>query len=1166
MSVKWTDEQREAIYAPVGKYNILVSADAGSGKTAVLVERICNMIIKEKISVENLLVVTFTNAAAAGMKSRIIKRLESLLGEINDTEEKARIREQISMCATADIMTIDAFCINVLKNNFHLAGISPRFYIMDKTEEALIKQTALEEMFVDLYRSEDEEEKQRFYSVIEAFSDNRSDDNLINIIFDIHSFAQSFAEPMQWVENAASYYDSDVENSEWLNKIYLPMVYQREVKEALQYMKGLCADLVDGENNDTATRLYVIVSYMQKLTECTNIEELIALKAETPDYTTIRKAQDDTAEVYNISAKILADIETSFPYTSINQLKEENQLEKMFDIAKALAWIVKRFDLCLESEKERRNAWTFSDIEHKVYELFKNSGLGLNKAYAGKYTEILIDEYQDTNGLQDSIFKSISRDNRNIFMVGDLKQSIYRFRGGDMSIFGKKFDEYTFAPQSDDIDGRLIVLSKNFRSSNEVLRGVDAQFKRLMTKSVGDVEYRCNNYDTEEKNTDLITEVKPVAYLDGDSAIRAEASYIARRIKQMVGTKIRISENEERVIGYGDFSVLMFAIRKAATIYTDEFKKVGIPHRVALSDFFDKREVKVVISLLSVLSNVKQDVPFVSLLMSPIFGFSGNDLAKVKCEAKAIKGYEKMSFYDTVTLVSQKSEDEEIKSRCTAVLERISRWRAYARIMSVAKLIWTIYEESGFYDYMGAVDGSEESQRNLRLVYERALGFERSGSRGLFDFVRYMENLRDSAEEVSGAKSNAGDSVSIMTIHSSKGLEFPIVFLAGMGHEMIKDSPFYEVVKNKELGLGIPSPVLEKQIYGKNIYTKSVRYLNTKETISESIRLLYVAMTRAQYKLINVVAFKTKDEDSVEEYFDKWREHIFNDYVNSRKKHFSDWVMPTALISPDMHMLETEIYNSDDESDAQEEIVDEVPSQELTQSIKELLDFEYKYKNSTDIPSRTSATELKRVQSIRQKNQHTIKKGITALDGEVDAAKRGTAYHNAISFVSLDALRKNLSEETIKNQLNALAQEGKINRDIFENDLEMPQKIYNFFANSSLGKRMLQIDESKIYREKNFQLAINAGYYKPDAQLQEGEEMILQGVIDCFYIDEERDEVVLIDYKTDSMKNKTKEDILEMYGIQLDLYTEAIEKIMGRKVTHRYLYLFDTDEAVEYMA
>ena len=1166
MSVKWTDEQKEAIYAPVGKYNILVSADAGSGKTAVLVERICNMIIKEKISVENLLVVTFTNAAAAGMKSRIIKRLQDLLGEITDTEEKARIREQINLCATADIMTIDAFCINVLKNNFHLAGISPRFYIMDKTEAALVKQTALEDMFVDLYRSEDKEEKQKFYSVIEAFSDNRSDDNLIKIIFEIHSFAQSFAEPMQWVQNAALYYDTDVENSQWLNKIYFPMVYQREVNEALQYIRGLCAGLFDGENTDAAAKLYAIISYMQKLSECADIEELIALKSETPDYTQIRKAKDETAEVYNIAAKILGDIESSFPYTSIEQLKEENQIEKMSVIAKSLAWIVQRFDTYLENEKERRNAWTFSDIEHKVYELFKDRELGLNKAYAGKYTEILIDAYQDTNGLQDSIFKSISRDNRNIFMVGDLKQSIYRFRGGDMSIFGRKFDEYTFAPQSDDIDGRLIILSKNFRSSDEVLKSVDAQFKKLMTKSVGDVEYQCNKYETEEKNTDLITEVKPVAYLEGDSAIRAEASYIARRIKQMVGTKIRISENEERVIGYGDFSVLMFAIKKTAAIYTEEFKKAGIPHRVALSDFFDKREVKVIVSLLSVLSNVKQDIPFVSLLMSPIFGFSGNDLAKVKCEAKAIKSYGKMSFYDTVTLILQKSEDEEIKLRCAAVLQSISRWRAYSRIMSVAKLIWTIYEESGFYDYMGAVDGSEESQRNLRLVYEKALGFERSGSRGLFDFVKYMENLRDSAEEVSGAKSNAGDSVSVMTIHSSKGLEFPIVFLAGMGHEMVKEPKFYEVVKNKDLGLGIPSPVFEKQIYGKNIYTNSVRYLNTKETVSESIRLLYVAMTRAQYKLINVVAFKVKDEDSVGECFDKWREHIFNDYVNSRKKHFSEWVMPTALISQDMHLLETEVYKLEDEDDAQEEAVDEVPSQELTQSIKELLDFEYKYKDSTDIPSRTSATELKRVQSIRQKNQHTIKKGITALDGEIDGAKRGTAYHNAISFISLDALRQNLSEEAVKNQLNTLVEEGKINRDIYEKDLQMSEKIYKFFANSPLGKRMLEIDDSKIYREKNFQLAINAGYYKPDAKLQEGEEMILQGVIDCFYIDEEKNEVVLLDYKTDSMKNKTKQDILDVYGIQLDLYTEAIEKITGRKVTHRYLYLFDIDEVAEYTA
>lgn len=1175
MSVTWTKEQSAAIYAESGKGNILVSAGAGSGKTAVLVERICNMIISKGISVENLLVVTFTNAAAAQMKSRVIKRLGEYAAQSEDVLEKSRIKEQIRLCATADIMTIDAFCLNVLKNNFYLAGISPSFYIMDRAEQRLMAQDVFDALFTSLYKSEDKEEKQKFYDLIDAFADNRSDDRLINAISDLYNYAQSFANPMDWIECSCKYYEDDMSKSAWLEEIYLPKVYKRTINEALCYIKNLCNIYEDDLKASDAKEEKLIddIKSMSKIMEahllCQSIEEVFLLKEKFSDFSPqkITKSDDALKTLYKKVSSVYTDALSVFEYTSFEQMNDEIEPKRLKYIADCLLWIVKKYDAYLEKEKERRNAWTFSDIEHKVHDLFCDNNLSISKTYSEKYEEILIDEYQDTNGLQEAIFKSISKDNKNIFMVGDLKQSIYRFRGGDMSLFRDKFALYGHGDKGNG-RGRLIELNKNFRSSNEVLRGVDAQFKNLMSASLGDVDYQPNIYETQDIKAEFVTEVKPIACMNSDeedNRSRAEARYIIERIKSMVGEEFITPSGEKKVIGYGDFALLLPSVKAPAIAYTEEFKKAGVPLRVALADFFDKREVKVTISLLSVLSNVKQDVPFVAVLMSPIFGFSGEELAKIKYESKKyIQKGEKPLLYDAFALVAQNSDDEEMKKRCSHVVESISKWRSYTRIMSVAKLIWTVYEESGLYDYMGAIDGNEESQRNLRLVYEKALAFERNGSRGLFDFVRYLENLKSSAEDVSGAKSASGDTVAMMTVHGSKGLEFPFVFIAGVGRRMKKVVSYSSIVKNKDIGIGIPSTYPEKQIYKQNIYTNAVKYINEKEEISEFIRLLYVALTRAMYKLINVVAFDIKDEEDIDVTMNKWRSFVPNDYTNSSAMYLREWIMPSAMYSKDINVLDVWVCYGDETEQEEDLQLEEAPSEEMIESVKQLLDFEYKFEASTDVPSRTSATELKRIQNIRKKRKHSIQKGPSSMGGYIDGAKRGTAYHNAISFIDLDILRKDLSLETVESQIKALVEEGKINRDVFENDKKIAEKIYAFFAKSHLGGEILASSDNNIYREKNFQIAISASTYKQGTNVLADEQMILQGVIDCFYIDEGTGDVVLIDYKTDSLKDKTKQDLLDMYSMQLDLYEEAIKKITKRNVKGKYLYLFDIDEAVEY--
>lgn len=1172
MSVSWTDEQRAAIDAPVGCGNILVSAGAGSGKTAVLVERICNMIVSKGISVENLLVVTFTNAAAAEMKTRVMKRLGQIAAQCQDMEQRARIKEQIHLCMTADITTIDSFCINVLRSNFFLAGISPKFFIMDKTEQILCSREVFEKLFTDLYKSNNQEEKDMFFSLIDTFADNRSDDRLIGVIGAIHSFAQSYARPMDWVEEKCSFYTEDIKQSPWLSEIYLPMVYHSAIRDSYEHIKRLIdfykEDSTEEEDEEAFENIQSIECVLERLLSCKTIDEVFEIKQKWRDFSPLKfsKPKNSWQTLSNLVSEIFLDAYNMFPYESFEEINCQIDSQRLSYIAKSLCYVIKKYDSYLKKEKERRNGWSFSDVEHKVYELFSDKSSGLGKNYSEKYFEILIDEYQDTNGLQEAIFKNISRDNKNVFMVGDIKQSIYRFRGGDMSLFRDKYNGYK---QDKTESGRLIELSKNFRSTNEVLRAVDAQFGNLMTDKTGDTTYISNTYKKEDELCPrFMTEVMPVACINQDedeNVSRAEARCIIERIKSMVGEEFTTPDGKKRTIGYGDFAILNQSLKNSAKPYMEEFKKAAIPLSVAVADFFDKREVKVIVSLLRVLSNVKQDVPLVALLVSPVFGFSGKELALIRCEYReCVKATRGKSLYDKILVVAEQSKDEKIKNRCSYAIKTIKRWRSYIRIMSVAKLIWTVYEESGFYDFVGATDGSEESQRNLRLVYEKALAFEKNASRGLFDFVNYLENLRESAEGVSGAKTAASDTVSLMTIHGSKGLEFPFVFISGVSKRMKKSQFITNTVMNKDVGIGIPSIFLQKQIYQSNIFTDAVRYVNEKEELSEFVRLLYVAMTRAKYKLINVVAFKVEEEEEIDALMKKWRYAISNDYTNSRAVCLRDWIMPSAIKSEDINVLNTSICYAIDEACEEEEVVLPPPSKEMVESVKKLLDFEYKFEDSTQIPSRTSATELKRIGDIRKNKKRTIQKSPSLISGFVDGAKRGVAYHNAISFVDLDALRKNLSIETVQKEMERLLSEGKINSRVYEADNQISKKIYNFFAYCPLGKAILNSDNKNIFREKQFQIAIDAATYKRDKAVQKGEKMILQGVIDCFFVDEDSGEVILIDYKTDSVKTKTKEEILDSYKMQLDLYEEAISKITGRKVKGKYLYLFDADEEVEY--
>ena len=753
----WTPDQEKAIYTPTGNGNILVSAAAGSGKTAVLVERIMQKLMGGG-SIDRLLVVTFTNAAASEMREKIINRLIAALENANDNRETAQhLRRQVHLAQTADIMTIDAFCIRVVQNNFHVLGIDPGMSIADESMAELIKQEALENLMTRLYKTTDAEEKARFSRLIDGYASNRDDHGLEQVITTLYKFITSFAEPEKWLDDAALAYKLPVLETPYAK--HLLNISQQAAKSCIETSRELLSGLAEPDT-DTAeenNRIYLI-NYA---------EELIAA---AEDYL----AAEDWDEIYAVYSKYFKNLsrkknltytiqqppkaETKVCRAALDELIyirtiflervkagvtiDSSKLSGSFDNSSGLAeeaedivWIEKLFIEEYTKAKDRRGVREFSDVEHMTFELFKRHD-DIRQIYSEKYDEILIDEYQDTNGLQDSIFALISKNN--IFMVGDLKQSIYRFRGGDPYIFKAKSALYS-GPETVDIK---ITLAQNFRSRQEVLKSVNDIFGCVMSNEAGDVDYRGDELIVRDKERDYYP--SPTSdcksefhYLllpsDTDSAQKRteEILFTVNKISELLNSGVEVydtNDKEMRPIRKKDIVILVNSTKSIGDTLVRELGRLGVDAYCDTKSFFNRREIKVIMSLISVINNTRQDIPLIAVMRSPIGGFTDDELVRIRLYAGRTE-----NFITAVRAYARQSDP--LAHKCAAFIDSINRWRGYVRRMSVAQLLWTIYEETYFYDMMGAIEHGEEAQVNLRLLYERAKQYENAGFKGLFRFI-----------------------------------------------------------------------------------------------------------------------------------------------------------------------------------------------------------------------------------------------------------------------------------------------------------------------------------------------------------------------------------------------------------------------------------------------
>ena len=1222
---KWTKEQLSAI--ETRKCNLLIAAAAGSGKTAVLVERIIRIISNEEVPVDidRLLVVTFTSAAASEMRERIAGAITKALEKKPDSKN---LQKQLTLLSRSNITTMHSFCLDVIKNNFHVIDLDPGFRILDETEGVLLKSEILEELFEDKYEEADE----KFLNLVEAYSGSRDDEKLKEIILELYRFCMSGPWPEKWLREKSEEFNisskEELENSKWTEvlKQNIELELIGLISKAEQ-AKSLCEN-TEGLEPYIETINYDIESLKRIFESLEGGLDAIYNNLVTIEFTklkTVKKSAVEDVESQDAVKAIRADVKKK-----IGKLKEDVfsmspeemlvSIQEAYPYMKELAEIVIEFEKRFFKGKKDKGTLDFNDLEHLCLKILSNEEVKVADKFKEYFDEVLVDEYQDSNSVQEAIINLVSRklgDDPNVFMVGDVKQSIYRFRQAKPELFLEKYSSYS----KDEGKNRKIQLYKNFRSRFEVITGVNFIFKELMSKVVGELEY------TDEEALNLGADYKLLDEADNsivggsvelhvlDKAggeileeeeetpvedeeenvgnINLEARIVATRIKELLskkkGEEFKVLDKvtgEYRNLKYKDIVILLRATKNWSEIFLDELGAEGIPvYADTTSGYFESIEIRTIMSLLKVIDNPMQDVPLIALLRSPIMNFTVDELADIRLLNK--DNY----FFENVELIALEEEESDLKIKCSDFLDNLKIWRERAIFIPIDEFIWYLYTETAYYGYVGAMPNGVLRQANLRILFQRAKQYEATSFKGLFNFINFINKLRKSSGDMGSAKilGENEDVVRIMSIHKSKGLEFPVVFLSGSGKQFNLMDLNKNILFHEELGLGPELVNLEKRLSYSTLPKEAIKQRIKLETLSEEMRILYVAFTRAKEKLI--ITGSTSD-------LKKWckkscsaaslnKEEILSSEV-LKGKSYLDWMGMALCKHKDGNLLrelaETVDINIKNDLSTWEikfwsksqiivdknlEAVDKIKKENLLircrcstvdKEIERRLGFSYRFKEATSIKSNFSVSDLKKKNqeeledgyiNEKYKMKLEIKPKFLQEEKGLTSAQKGTAMHFVMQ--KLDLARISTLDE-IKLQLKELVDRELLSKEEFKGI--KANKIINFFK-STLGKRMLEANtkEFKIYRELPFYTEISP------VDIEEGlsenvkdEKVRLQGVIDCFFY--EGDNIILLDYKTDYVEEGNEEEMIKKYTVQINYYREALRKITGKDVAESYLYLF----------
>ena len=1167
----WTKSQQNAIEARQGA--VLVSAAAGSGKTAVLVERVIQILTDKDgpCDVDRLLIVTFTKAAAAEMKERIRERISEMLRV--EPENKNLQRQQI-MLSSAHISTVHSFCNELIKENFYKLNVSANFRIADDNEMVLLKDEAIQLVLEEKYKIA----SKSFLGLVEAFSSSKDDQKLVSTVLTLYNFIRSHPFPEKWLADKLNFYDEENNlNENTFAKIlinYAKMAVNqclvltddsmRAVQEVekikLAYEQTLFSDKVALESLKQALNNGI----WDQISEELKMFQFMTLKRVTgcSEDSIKLKVQQNRKQI----KEIVKNLNKLF-FSDEKQCLEDLRTLKL--IISELFELVKDFSLKLDELKTEKNIVDFGDLEHLTLKLLvRQSENGFEKtevaqSLSSRFDFIMVDEYQDTNEAQDLIFKAISDNEKNLFVVGDVKQSIYGFRQAMPEVFLKRKQEYQLFDANKNNYPAKIILDKNFRSRKGILDATNFIFSQLMSESVGEIEYTQDEKLVlgaayEEKNDlDVAVKVLDISESTDESMNVLEARYIGEMISRMIGEGHEVKDkNGARPVTYGDFCILLRSANKHSTEFVKELGLCGIPAWSDTSNsFFGTVEISTMLSLLRIIDNPIQDIPLISTLLSPIFGFTPDDLSEIRVADKAVPIY---------FALKKKAELEDEK--CKNFLAEINNYRQLAAAMPSDELIQYVYDRTGYTSIIQATKGGILRLNNLRLLIEYAKDYEKSGYKGLTAFIRFIDRLEEKNADVksSNSISESTNVVKIMSIHRSKGLEFPVCILANCSRKFNKDVG--DILLHPDLGPGIK--LLDKENLRKytTFQREAVKIDLEKKALSEELRVLYVAMTRAKEKLIMLTSLKSPESVLKKLASQVTADSKISPYVVGTAGSFSDWILMCALRHPsggklrqiadltpeivvnDNTNLDVDVvipqeseFVSEESSERPDEIViDEI----FLEKINARLNYAYKYSELAKIPSKVTVSDLVSKNNPEVKFDFAKKPAFLSQEG-LNSVQRGTALHAFMQFADLKKASFDLEAE-----IKFLLEKGFI---FIEQAEVLNRAQIQTFLNGELCKRMLK--SKKVVREYRFAVNINASEAVPGINQEFADEKVmLQGAVDCVF--EENNDIIVVDYKTD--KADSEEFLREQYGKQLELYARALHECTGKIVAQKVLYSFYT--------
>ncbi len=1208
MALTFTPEQQKVI--DLRNRNILVCAAAGSGKTAVLVERIIEIVTDEEhpVDIDRLLVVTFTNAAAAEMRERIGKALSARLCQ---TPDNVHLQRQVSLLHNAQITTIDSFCLFVIRNNFNDIGLDPGFRIADEGELRLLKQDTLTELLEQQYQ----EKNKSFLSCVEYFTGGSNDRLLEEYISKLYEFSMSYPWPEDWISQCMRGYKitsvSELEETDWCHYI-------------IRYIRTLVAESI--ADLDIALQLterpdgpYMYGETLEKekemLSKLTQIETFAGFYEAftTVSFGRLPSKKDDSVNpllrekvqlLRKNLKKRLDDIREAYLVLSPEKVVE--RMETAAPNVEELLLLVLAYKELLDQRKRRDNMIDFHDMEHFALDILlsrQEDGSVLPstaaREYRAHFKEILIDEYQDSNLVQELLLKSISGEedeNYNRFMVGDVKQSIYKFRLARPELFIEKYIGYT----KEASNRQRIDLHRNFRSRPQVIDSVNSVFSRMMRPELGGVDYdeEAALYqgavfpESETGTEDSAADPYRTEYLvigkDEESRLTTrgqEAAAIAHKIRELYAS-LKVTDKETgklRPVRYSDIVILL----RTTAGWAEEFKAVleqeGIPAYVSSrTGYFQTVEIKVLMQLLRVIDNPLQDIPLYGTMKSFFGGFEEEEIAKIRAEDKQAPLYELLINYDG-----------EEKEKVQEFLKWLSGYRRKTAYTPIHKLIQDILTETGYLDYVTARPGGSQRRANVEMLLTRAAAFENTSYYGLFHFLRYMEQLEKYEVDYGEADilDENADVVRIMSIHKSKGLEFPVCFVAGLSKRFNMQDTTGRMIADADMGIGVDYVDEELRLQSKTLKKRAVALKMKLDTLGEEMRVLYVAMTRAREKLI--LTGMTADVDQFEAELSKQKE--FGSFDRSGKIPFSvlagascylDFLFPcldeVTLIRPKELFL-ADVQGAVVEIDRKQKLLagKDGENKQIMTELSGRFEKIYPYQYLSDLFVKTTVSELKKkaIHDLSFRSMEDLNLGDGAKGNDTEQAftaqwfeepeivpyipsfissteemsgtDRGSAYHKVmelLDFAKLGECREPDVDKQLNEQLEQFVEEGRLTvqwRESIDN-----RKIRTFLK-SSLAKRMGRAAQlGRLRREQPFVLGLPAS--RLGGQFPESEQVLIQGIIDVFF--EEDGRIIVADYKTDRVK--APEELITRYQVQLDYYAQALTRLTGKEVTEKIIYSF----------